>query len=175
MNKFNFNKLDSRTRELMIEEINNAISDGELYYSTRFNNVGQQGWAGWLVSAAENHDEHWLAFQLESAGAMKEYETRTKPSGGYTTAHIPDTAAETLSDGQFNRFYIAAVCRRAIEDGLSHVRVYRAKLRGEPRAESRALEGTELNASELLESVRNCQSSFRVELLKPNSGLSVDY
>ena len=159
----------------MVEEINRAISEGELYYSTRFNNIGQQRWADWLVTAAETYDEHWLAFQLESAGAMKGYETRAKPSGGYTTAHTPDTAAETLSDGQFNRFYIAAVCRRAIEDGVNHVRVYRAKLRGEPRAESRALEGTEMNASELLENVRNCRNSFSVELLKPNSGLSVDY
>lgn len=106
---------------------------------------------------------------------MKHLETRAKPKGGYTVAHVPETAAETLAEGQFNRFYIAAICRRAIEDGQSSVRVYRAKQTDNPRPESRALEGTMRNASALLGEVWNKDQLLKCDLLKPNSGLSVDY
>lgn len=173
--KFNFTKLDERTRSLMVEEIAMAQGSGELYFSTRFTPVGQQTWPTWLLTAAKEHDEHWLEYQIEAAGAMKHLETRAKPKGGYTVAHVPDTAAETLADGQFNRFYIAAICRRAIEDSQSFIRVYRAKHRDDPRPESLALEGTTKNAATLLGEVRSKELSLKCALLKPNSGLSVDY
>jgi len=105
---------------------------------------------------------------------MKHLETRAKPKGGYTVAHVPDTAAETLAEGQFNRFYIAAICRRAIEDGHLSVHVYRAKQSDSPRSESVALEGTARDAASLLADVRSKDLSLKCDLLKPNSGLSVD-
>lgn len=173
--KFNFTKLDARTRALMIEEIRHAEESGQLYFSARFNEIGIRGWVSWLTSAADQNDEHWLAYQLELAGAMKHLETRAKPKGGYTVAHVPDTAAETMAEGQFNRFYMAALCRRTIEDGKESVRIYRAKHRGEIRLESRALEGTSRDANTLLQELRGKDLSLRCDLLKPNSGLSIDY
>jgi len=173
--KFNFTKLDARTRALMIEEIKRAEESANLYLSARFNDIGARGWVPWLTLAAEQHDEHWLAFQLEAAGAMKHLETRAKPKGGYTVAHVPDTAAETMAEGQFNRFYMAAICRRATEDGKADVRVYRAKHRGEPRPESRALEGISRGAGVLLQELRSKDLSLKCDLLKPNSGLSIEY
>ena len=171
--KFSYTRLDATTRSLMVEEITTATTAGELYFSTRFTPAGHQAWPGLLLIAAREHDEHRLAFEIESAGHMKHLEKRAKPSGGYTVAHVPDTAAETLADGQFTRFYIAAICRRAIEEGKKEVTVYRAKSRGEPRVESRALEGTVIDAAFLLSQVRSRQGSFSCELLKPNSGLSI--
>lgn len=172
--KFNFTKLDTRTRGLMVEEITSA-SQSELYLSARFNQTGIDSWLTWLLTAAKTYDEHWLAYQIELAGAMKHLETRAKPKGGYTNAHVPDNAAEIAADGQFNRFYIAAICRRAQEDGIVSVRVYRAKQRGEPRPESRALEGTTRDPTTLLKEVRSRDLSLKCDLLKPSSGLSVDY
>jgi hypothetical protein len=78
-----------------------------------------------------------------------------------------------MAEGQFNRFYIAAVCQCAIETGQGHVTIYRARHRGEPRSESTALEGTTMDALELLKQVRSKQEAFRCALLKPSSGLSV--
>lgn len=173
--RFTFTKLDARTRNLMVAEIITAQQTGDLYYSTRFTPGGQQKWPDWLLAAANGYDEHWLAFQIEAAAAMTNLEPRRKPNGGYTAAHVPDIAAETLADGQFNRFYIAAICRRAIEDGRSAVRVYRAKQSGQPRPESVALEGSTRDAAILLREVRSKDLSLRCNLLKPNSGLSVDY
>ena len=158
----------------MVEEISSAHKSGQLYYSTRFTQVGTDAWPTWLLGAAKEFDEHWLAFQIEAANAMKHLETRAKPKGGYTVAHVPDTAAETLAEGQFNRFYIAAICRRAIEDGHTSVQIYRAKQSDSPRPESVALEGTARDASSLLADVRSKDMSLKCDLLKPNSGLSVD-
>jgi len=171
--KFKFNNLDAETRALMKEEIERAIQTNEIYSSTRFNAAGESNWIQWLIQAAEEHDAHWLAYQIEACAGMKDFEGRAKPSGGYTVAHVPHTAAETIAEGQFNRFYIAAVCLRAIGIDKKEVIVYRARQRGEPRPESRELEGASLNAQELLEQVRSKQQSFKCELLKPNSGLSV--
>jgi hypothetical protein len=112
--KFSFKKLDARTRALMTEEISSAQKSKAIYYSTRFTQLGIDSWPTWLLGAAGEFDEHWLAFQIEAANAMKHLETRAKPKGGYKIAHVPDTAAETLADGQFNRFYIAAICRRVL-------------------------------------------------------------
>lgn len=172
--RFNFTKLDAATRELMVEEIQTAQAADQLYFSARFTDSGRDGWPEWLLQAARERDEHWLAYQLEAASAMKHLETKAKPKGGYTVAHVPDTAAETMAEGQFGRFYVAAICRRAIANGQEAVTVYRAKYRGEPREESRALEGTSRNAKELLEEVRSRDTSLKCDLLKPNSGLSVD-
>jgi len=171
--KFNFTNLDDQTRILMKEEITRAADNNEIYFSARFNDIGSSNWVSWLTEAAESHDEHWLAYQIEASGGMKDFEGRAKPTDGYTVAHVPHTAAETMAEGQFNRFYIAGVCRRAIETGQSDVTIYRARHRGDPRPESRALEGTTTNARALLEQVRGKQTSFGCAVLKPNSGLSV--
>jgi hypothetical protein len=158
----------------MIEEIKRADKSDNIYNSSRFNDIGTHGWVSWLMTAAEKHDEHWLAYQLEATGAMKHLETKAKPKGGYAIAHVPDIAAETMADGQFNRFYMAAICRCAIEDGKKEVRVYRAKHRGEPRPESIAMEGTLRDPNALLNEMRIKDLSLKCDLLKPNSGLSIE-
>lgn len=40
---------------------------------------------------------------------------------------VPVTAPETLSEGEFNRFYARGLCRVAISLGIAAVQVYRAK------------------------------------------------
>jgi hypothetical protein len=173
--KFTFTKLDARSRQLMVQEITAAGGNGQLYFSRRFNETGKKGWLGWLLAAAKEQDEHWLADQLDTARAMTSIEKRDMPKSGLTPVSVPDTAAETMADGQFNRFYMAAICCRALEDGVRTVRVYRAKYRGVPRLESQALVNTTRNADALLEELRSKELSLKCDLLKPNSGLSVDY
>jgi hypothetical protein len=173
--KFKFNKLDEKTRILMCEELKIAEKSQNIYVSTRFNEFGRKIWIELLQKAAREHDEHWLAYELETIGAMKDTERKIKPSGGYTIAHIPDTATETLAEGQFNRFYMAAICRRAYDDGKSDVVIYRAKQRLNPRSESLFLEGKTREAIVLLQELRNKDHSLKCDLLRPNSGLSIDY
>jgi hypothetical protein len=170
---FVFRNLDPATRVFMVEEIEAATRDGNLYFSKRFTPSGTDEWPALLLEAARDHNEHWLAYQLEVRGFMKGLEGSRTPSGGYTIKHVPNIAAETMAEGQFNRYYILGVCRRAIAEGKADVWVYRAKQVLVPRPESETLIGKRLSPSELIGQMRPVDSSLGHELLKPNSGLSV--
>jgi len=170
---FAFRNLDQQTRSFMVEEIETARINDDIYFSRRFNSAGINLWPELLLEAARSYDEHWLAYQLETRGLMKGMEGCHTPSGGYTLKHVPDTAAETISEGQFNRYYILGVCRQAIAKGKSEVFVYRAKPVHVARDESEMLKGSIFNPSELIDQIRPRQSSLGHKLLKPNSGLSI--
>ena len=168
-----FRNLDAETRKEMLVEIEAAIPANDLYFSKRFTDEGTTAWPSLLQEAAREHDDHWLAYQLEASGHIKGLEGSRTPTGGYTTKHVPHTAAETMAEGQFNRYYMMGVCRRAISNGSGHVTVYRAKEVNNPRPESQAMIDQQLNAEALLKQIRAVDTSLGHELLKPNSGLSV--
>lgn len=170
---FEYRDLDAETRRYMVEEIEAAIPDGNLYSSKRFTTNGEALWPDLLLEAARKFDEHWLAYQMEARSMMKGLEGSATPSGGYTVKHVPHTAAQTMAEGQFNRYYILGVCRRAMASGADEVVVYRAKPVLKPRPESEALVGEHLSAAQLVKELRPVQESLGHYLLKPNSGLSV--
>lgn len=165
--------LDEVTRKYMLEEIDMAIKQNNLYDSARFNDIGKQKWPSLLREATEKFNEHWLAYQIEANRMMKGMETVRIPSGGYTIKHVPHIAAETLAEGQFNRYYILAICRRAISEGKHSIIVYRAKERQSPRPESEQLIDKQLDPNAIINEIRPVASSLKSELLKPNSGLSI--
>ncbi len=87
---------------------------------------------------------------------------------------VPRNAHETLAEGEFNRFYIRGLCRRAIDEGLSALEVYRAKEVRDPRPESQNMIGKSLDPSQLLNDLRTQIGIDTVLGLPsgPNSGLS---
>lgn len=169
---FNFENLDEKTRGYMIEAISEAESSGNIYHSSRFNDEGFKQWLPLLKEAAREHDEHWLAFQLETKRLMKGYEGSMTPSGGYTVKHVPDSAAETMAEGQFNRFYILGLCKRARAEGIPNLEVYRAKKSAAPRRESENLIGSSFSVDYLEAQLLKTSDSFKSPVAKPNSGLS---
>ena len=169
---FDFKNLDAETRKLMFDEINDARTQGRLYYSKRFNEEGKEAWAGLAMQASQTYNEGWLAYELEALRCFKNFEYKNTPSGGYTSAHVPDRAAETLADVEFNRYYMIALCRRAIAN-KKNVVVYRAKKRDDPRPESEALIGQELDPSQLIDQLRALPVRDGHPLVQPNSGLSL--
>ena len=170
---FTFENLDDATRTAMLEAIEDAARSNNVYYSTRFNDAGNKQWLPLLRQAAQEHNEHWLAYQLEANGLMKDFEGAHTPTGGYTIKHVPHTAAETLAEGQFNRFYILGLCKRARAEGVSDLIVYRARESADPRPESQTLVGAKLSVDEIEYQLKETKSSFKSPLVKPNSGLSV--
>jgi hypothetical protein len=167
--------LDDTTRQLMLEELNSDISDGRLYISPRLTAEGRERYPELLREAMTSHNDAWLAHMLNTAALIKLEEQRRKPKGGYTVVKVPVTAPATLAEGEFNRFYCRAVCRRALQDGIGQVEIYRAKDVEKPRPESVAKEGTRANAQELLNDLRTHQGVEPALGLPPgpNSGLSV--
>jgi hypothetical protein len=170
---FKFENLDETTRAAMLEAIDEAERTGNIYYSARFNEAGNRQWLQLLRQAAREHNEHWLAYQLEANGLMRDFEGAHKPTGGYTIKHVPHTAAETMAEGQFNRFYILGLCKRGRVEGVSHLVVYRARESTAPRPESQSLVGARLTVDEVEAQLRETKASFKSPLVKPNSGLSV--
>ena len=169
----NFVNLDDETRKFMLEELAQDVTSNKLYISPRLNNDGRRNYEKLLRSAIQSGDDVSLANSL--VGMFKEYKERAKPSGGYTTAKVPITAPETLAEGEFNRFYCRGVCRRAMDEGLEEVEVYRAKPVRNPRPQSQALVGSKLRADRLLHDYRTNTGVALVLGVPggPNSGLSV--
>ena len=170
---FRFENLDETTRAAMLEAIDEAERSNNIYYSTRFNEAGNRQWLQLLRQAAREQNEHWLAYQLEANGLMKDFEGAHRPTGGYTIKHVPHTAAETMAEGQFNRFYILGLCKRARAEGISDLVVYRARESVSPRPESQSLVGVRLSVDEIESQLKETKASFKSPLVKPNSGLSV--
>lgn len=163
--------IEARTREFMEEEIASDVADGRLYLSPRLAISGGQ-YADILRAAARAKDTIALANDLRTR--LRTHEERQNPKGGTTLAKVPSNAADTLAEGEFNRFYIRALCRRAISEGKK-IEVYRAKFVREPRPESQALIGVQLDPAILLADLKT-NVGVDTALGVPggvNSGLSV--
>ncbi len=170
-----YENLDESTRSFMLSEVDLDLSHENLYMSPRLNELGEQNYVSLLKEAIEHHDDAWLAHQLRSRGYMKDYEQRRKRGGGFTKAKVPITAPDTLSEGEFNRYYVRGLCIRVTEEGMNQVEVYRGKSVSQPRPESEILLGKRLSAGALLEDLRISKGVEPALGLPPgpNSGLTV--
>lgn len=171
----NFRNLDDQTRRFMLEELEYDLARGKLYLSPRLSETGKHEYAHILRSALQNGSPELFAAELRRRQCLKTSEERRTPKGGVTQARVPAVAAETLAEGEFNRFYIRGVCRRAIDNRIDEVTVYRAKEVRDPRPESQAMIGRTLNAQALLGDLRANPGVEPALGLPPgpNSGLSV--
>lgn len=167
--------LDERTRELMLEEVEYDISHNQLHISPLLSGQGQQDYVNLLRQAIQSGNDETLAEDLKARRRITRALPRRKPKGGFSIAAAPINAAEMLAESEFNRFYIRALARRAIEEGITDLVVYRAKPVQNPRPESEALIEATLPPQELLDDLR-AHTDEPPELgvpSGPNSGLSV--
>ena len=170
-----YENLDENTRSFMLSEVDLDLSHENLYMSPRLNELGEQNYVSLLREAIEHHDDAWLAHHLRSHGYMKNYEQRRKRGGGFTDVRVPVNAPDTLSEGEFNRYYVRGLCARVIEGGIDQVEVYRGKPVSQPRPESEVLLGKRLSAKVLLDDLRKSKGIEPALGLPPgpNSGLTV--
>ena len=167
--------LDDQTRKYMLEEIESDIASPQRFYmSPRLSSIGCNDYPALLKQAAEAHDDEWLANQLQQNGRLNAMEQRRTKSG-FTNAKVPYNAHEMLAEGEFNRFYIRGLCRRAVDEGINELVVYRAKQVASPRPESQAKVGARVNTQSLLSDLRTHPGVDTALGLPagPNSGLSV--
>lgn len=167
--------LDETTRRYMLEEIALDVTNGDVYIGRRLTGTGEVRWLPLLKEACTSHDDDWLAARQRAEGLIKARETRRLRNGNVIDVAVPFTAAETLAEGEFNRFYIRGICRRATEDGIPALSVYHAKAVDNPRSSSEALIGTMMDAKMLLTDLRTHQGEEPALKMPggPNSGLSV--
>jgi hypothetical protein len=162
----------------MVEEVDRDTSQGILYLSPRLTERGRRDWPELLRAAVQSGDERRLTESLRGTGRLREFEKRRGRDGWREPqeVRVPTTAAATLAEGEFNRFYIRGLCLRAVAENVGDVVVYRAKAVANPRPESVRLVGSRIVVTKLLDDLR-LHSGEEEPALKvpggPNSGLSV--
>jgi len=169
----NLVNLDSDTRRRMVAEIDADIAQGALYVSDRLNANGKRDYPSLLKQAAQSETDDWLANEIRPRlNAM--YPRRNSRTGGMDMARMPHNAHETMAEGEFNRFYLRALCLRAIEQNISHLVVYRARRSMSQRSTSMMLEGTQIDPRALLNDLRASVGTSTAGGVPggPNSGLS---
>lgn len=167
--------LDERTRRFMLDEFFRDLAAKRLYLSSRLSDIGLKAYPKLLETAITTHSDAWLSRELRLCGRMRAVKVRRTAKGGYTVAAMPDNAPELLAENEFNRYYIRGLCRRAIEERIAELVIYRAKEVKTPRPWSQRRVGTTVSPRLLLGDLRDrfaTQSTFHVPA-GPNSGLSV--
>ena len=164
-----YKNLDDITRDYMVDELLYDQKVGKVYISSRLTQTGKGEWFNLLKEALQKHDDNWLAQELKNRNYIKKYE-RTKKG----LKEVPNNASETLAEGEFNRYYIRGVCRRAIDENIGEVEVYRGKPVKNPRPESQVKVGQRIKAAVLLEDLRTSVGKKpALGIPQPNSGLTV--
>ena len=168
-----YENLDPTTRRFAIAELDSDLESGAFNASERLRPTAIAEYQRLLRDAIRYYDDRWLEERADDL--LVDFEMRRTPSGGQTTAKLPDMATRMLAEGDFNRYYMRGVCLRAIEEQRQVVEVYRARLSLDPRPESAELEGHRLQASDVLDYLRGSRSSEPavMALGRPNSGLSI--
>lgn len=171
----NLENLDEKTRKLMLEEVSRDTSQNKLYLSPRLNNEGKQRYANLLKKAINEGNDTSLAREIIGFKCLNDTESSTTKLGKAINKNVPKNAHETLAEGEFNRFYVRALCLRVIEECLT-LEVYRAKDVSNPRVDSESKIGKKIeDPNKLLEDLRR---NVGIEPALgippgPNSGISV--
>ena len=171
-----FENLDERTRQLMLAEMDYDIERHELHISPFLSGQGQRDYEKLLRDALQSGNDETLAQSLREHRRILRTLPRRNPKGGYSISATPENAAQVLAESEFNRYYIRALARRAIEDGIRELVIYRAKPVSTPRPESEARIETSLPPQDLLDDLRSHPGDEAPSLgvpSGPNSGLSV--
>ncbi|MGE5404097.1 MAG: hypothetical protein ACM3PP_04075 [Candidatus Saccharibacteria bacterium] len=166
--------LDTKTRRLMLEELQLDIDNRDVYISSRLNEKGAAMFTDLLKKSIDMGSSNTFALDLKLNGCFNTTEPRSTKTGGITKSRMPDNAHEILAEREYNRYYARAVCRRA--DAISvFVEVYKAReLEGLP-PEVNAMVGKQLDPTHLLESLRR-NKAFEPSIGLPSalfSGLSI--
>ena len=129
-----------------------------------------------MRDAAASGSDATLASEITKNGRLAKTAQRKKAKGapGMVTYDVPYTAPDTMAEGEFNRFYVRALCRRAIDDKIPALIVYRAKQVAVPRPGSEEKIGTAIDPVAVLADLRESPGVEPALGLPPgpNSGLS---
>tara|TARA_R110002096_G_scaffold173781_9_gene348971 strand:+ start:168741 stop:169256 length:516 start_codon:yes stop_codon:yes gene_type:complete len=167
-----FKNLDDTTRKLMEQEIQSDIDSDSYYKSKLLTPSGLANWPSLLLDAAAHGTDQTLASAIANFFVPMETYVR---NGKTHTRKVASNANERLAEGEFNAYYIRALCLRSMGEGNDTVKVYRAKQVSHARSESEMKIGTNVEASALLQDLRSnigFDSALGIPA-GPNSGLSV--
>lgn len=171
---FHLHQLDNKTREIMKKELEMDLNGNGPYKSPRLNSEGVRQFPDSLKDAIESGNG--ISFSNALRQYFKSFESYIR-KGRQFKRKIPSDAHLVLGQGQFNIYYMRAICQIALSQGIKEVEIYRAKQSKEPRRSSQVQIGSKLGAIKLLKELRNTSEfgSKEFQIGLPNSGLSVRF
>lgn len=169
-----YKSLDNLTRQKMLEEVNYDLNANNLYLSKRFTPNGRIYYQQILPNHLQNGNDDSLAIDLKNNNCFLTHEDR-KTAKGVSKVKVPETAPQTFSEGEFNRFYLRGLCLRAIAESKKIV-IYRGRFSENPRSESEAIIGMNIDPNKLLNDLRSNTGVDTALGLPPgpNSGLTAE-
>jgi hypothetical protein len=142
--------LDACTRRFMLAELQADVAAGLLYLSPQLSASGRAEYQHLLRTAFATGTEASLADDLRASDSV-ELPDRWQRSGQNDHDGALTAATALLAEREFHRFYIRGLCRRAMEQGVRTLVIYRAKPAEAVRANSETMVGVMITASSLLE------------------------
>jgi hypothetical protein len=151
-----YEDLDAVTRKYMLEEIDMDIRAEKIYRSSYLTQSGQGDFPDLVRQAAESGNDDTLAGSLK--GKFNRTTQRKRPKApGYYTADVPVNAAEVLAESEFNRYFCRGLCRRAMDETIARLQVFRAKAVAVARPESERKIGLLVDPQVVLIDIRKSQ------------------
>lgn len=161
----------------MIEEFEADVAARRLYIGKRLNELGEEAYRAALPDALALGSPEGLQAKLEPVPGDLWIPGIIAKNGRRSTTSV--TAAQTLAEGEFNRFYMRAICVRATSEGDGTVKVRRGKQVANPRSDPsvKVNENDVLEAALALEDIRRHPGDDTALGMPrgPNSGLSLEF
>lgn len=171
---FDFEPVGIEVRARMLAELDFDISNNKAYINPFLKQDSGSRYLELLRAALDNGSVETFAAAIAANDLLIDKHTYTK-QGTEIEARVPAIFNVTLAAGEFNRYYMRAVCLLAKERGKPAVEIYRAKAVSTPRQQTDERIGKRIEPQVLLVDLR--QNSFErpseFELGGPNSGLSI--
>lgn len=149
----------------MLNEVLHDIAKRVFYFTPRFNENGRKIYVSLMKEAIATGGEDTLQAGLQEGDNFNKYEAQGKK--------VSNNVAVNFAQQEFNKYYIRAVCVKAIEMNERDVEVYRAHPLTVKKHKSDLRIGAKINADRLLKELRSSigvPSTVFPELV---SGLSV--
>lgn len=158
----------------MLDELQYDVSNNNLYINPLLKPDAAAAYLQGLVVALEAGSPESFAAALDEISPFQAEQTYLR-QGRSVTARLPANYATTLAAGEFNRYFMRAACRLAIEQGAPAVAIYRAKAVSTPRQAADERIGRRIDPQTLLADLRrtNFERPSEYDLGAPNSGLSL--
>ena len=145
--------LDSGTRRYMLDEFEADLTAGTLYRSPQLTEAGAHRYEGLLRSTLTSGTDETFAQALSVANAVLP-PGRWQHSKDIGAGNATMAATVLLAEREFHRFYLRGLCRRALDEGVDTLIIYRARPADPGRASSDAMVGVRMSVLSLLEDLR---------------------
>lgn len=165
MNKYHFKDKCDEINKIMISELKQDIDSNAVYLSKDMYPEKLREYNLKFLEHVTTFDLEGFVDYLQKNNFFRE----TKNDG----SKVASNAAQRLAEGEFNKIYIRAVCKKAINSNLSVV-IYRYKESSVKRIESEEKIGEKVDPGEVYDDlIKNRVTGVASILPEVSSGLSV--